>query len=250
VSDPASFREFRRLENYTTAWSSREPVVLRIRELDGGPIWVRPETSDRWVVRDVFIGKFHRPPPEVTPDRARAILDLGSHIGLTIADLAHRFPDAHIVGVEIDPDSAALCRRNIAAFGDRCEIVEGAVWTSPGEAVPYQRRPGELGSRIDVGRADDDAERDVATSVSIDTLVERLAPLRVDYVKMDIEGAERQVLRERTGWAERVASIKVEVHAPYTLAECRRDLERLGFHTTVDPHHGAAVIGIRPAELG
>jgi hypothetical protein len=33
-----------------------------------------------------------------------------------------------------------------------------------------------------------------------------------DYVKMDIEGAERRLARENNGWLQRVGSIKVEVH--------------------------------------
>jgi FkbM family methyltransferase len=245
VSDAASFRRLRRLENYTTAWGEGELVELRLRGLDGTPVWVRPETSDRWVLHDVFLHRYHLPPPEITPDQARAILDLGSHIGLTIAHLAHRYPQARVVGVETDPESAALCRRNIAAFGSRCEIVEGAVWTSDGEAISYRRQRGELGSRVVQADGATDAEPAVARSVSINTLVGQLGPRAIDYVKMDIEGAEERVLRERTEWAERVRSIKVEVHPPYSVEDCRRDLARLGFRASADSRHWASATGIR-----
>ena len=42
----------------------------------------------------------------------------------------------------------------------------------------------------------------------------------VDYAKIDIEGAERELLRDNAGWAERVRTVNVEVHEPYTVEEC------------------------------
>jgi hypothetical protein len=70
-------------------------------------------------------------------------------------------------------------------------------------------------------------------------------PVVVDYVKVDIEGAERELLRTATAWASRVRTIAVEVHAPYTTADCERDLSALGFTTRVDPRHWACVVGVR-----
>jgi DNA primase len=51
----------------------------------------------------------------------------------------------------------------------------------------------------------------------------------VAFVKMDIEGAERAVLRDAAGWAPLVDALSVEVHPPYDLARCRADVEALGF---------------------
>lgn len=78
-------------------------------------------------------------------------------------------------------------------------------------------------------------------------LAEEGADIRVDYVKMDIEGAESEVLRQHTGWADRVDSIKVEVHSPYSVADCLRDLRALGFEARPHQHHWACVEGVRRA---
>ena len=61
----------------------------------------------------------------------------------------------------------------------------------------------------------------------------------VDFAKIDIEGAEIELLRHNAGWAHRVRTMAVEVHAPYTVDECRDDLARAGLR---DPG--------RPASLG
>jgi hypothetical protein len=68
------------------------------------------------------------------------------------------------------------------------------------------------------------------------TLIDRYAGGRdVDYVKLDIEGAERDLLTANTGWAARVRCISVEVHSPYRVEECLRDLAALGFRTSTKP---------------
>ena len=51
-------------------------------------------------------------------------------------------------------------------------------------------------------------------------------------VKMDIEGAERDVLRQNTEWAALVRTILVEIHEPYDVSSCCTDLARLGFEVT------------------
>ena len=78
-------------------------------------------------------------------------------------------------------------------------------------------------------------------------LAEEGRDFRVDYMKMDIEGAESEVLRQHTEWADRVDSIKVDVHPPYSVEDCLRDLRALGFEARPDRQHWACVEGVRQA---
>ena len=45
-----------------------------------------------------------------------------------------------------------------------------------------------------------------------------------------------------SAWQDRARCLKVEVHAPYTVAACRDDLERAGFATEIYKPHRASVI--------
>ena len=45
-----------------------------------------------------------------------------------LADLASRYPQARLLGVETDHDNAVLARRNLAHLADRCILEEAAVW--------------------------------------------------------------------------------------------------------------------------
>jgi FkbM family methyltransferase len=248
AADRQTFRNLGRLHRSTTRWPSDVgTVALRIRGLGGLPLHVRPETSDTIVLRDTFLVKAaHLPPRELEGERLELIFDLGAHIGSTAAHLAVEHPEAKIVAVELDPETAAVCRTNLAAFDGRCILEEGAVWFEDGE-VAFESG----GEDTVASRAVEDGGSGRRPALSLDTLVARHAGAtgRVDYVKMDIEGAEREVLRRNTGWAERVRSIVVEPHPPYSEQECLDDLRALGFRAYVSkaarPPGMPAVSGVR-----
>jgi FkbM family methyltransferase len=153
--------------------------------------------------------------------------------------LAALCPDARIVGVELDGENVRLARRNVARWGDRCKVIVGAAWVRH-EPVRYRRA-----AREECGAALAAVGDREVRGLALEALLAEMGWNSVDYVKMDIEGTERAVLRENTGWASRVRSIKVETHAGYTRAECSADLERLGFTASVDLRHPAAVEGVR-----
>jgi FkbM family methyltransferase len=211
-------------------------VRIRPRALGGAEIWLRRGTSDAAVAEQTFIAGLHMPPNP--PESPSVVCDLGSNIGLTAAHYACLYPQARIIGVEPDPENAALARRNVAPWRDRCTIVECAVWHEDGE-VGFEVRPGdELAGRI---AASADARRVGACSLA--TLLQNEP--RVDLLKVDIEGAEREVLRRNTEWAAKVRTAIVEVHEPYTVDECIEDLRRLGFEASVNPRFWVSVVGTR-----
>lgn len=239
VSDRRSFWMLRRLMRAGPEALGAPRESIRLRPLEGRTVWLRPGTSDATVVWETFVGRFHRPPAALAAEDPLVILDLGANIGLTMADMAVRHPRAKIVGVELDGANAALARENLRPWRDRCELLEAAVW-SEGGTIGYDGEPGnEYGFRV-MGSG---AARS-ATAMSLDTILARVGGA-ADYLKMDIEGAEREVLRSNTSWAGRVRAIKVEAHAPYGVSECVDDLERLGFSVRRDRRHEACAVGIR-----
>jgi FkbM family methyltransferase len=140
--------------------------------------------------------------------------------------------------VELDRDNFRLCERNITVYGDRCKVRWGAAWCWDG-TVRYGGDT-EWGYRVSAD-SDDQLARE-APAFSIDTLLDDLAVDTVDFVKMDIEGAEEHVLRHGGPWCDRVRSMKVEIHAPYSVPTCLNDLGRQGFSCEVDASHPACVI--------
>lgn len=222
-------------------WPEREPVTVHVRPLAGATVELRPHTTDATVVHETFRDMVHPPPPQIVARGVRRIVDLGANIGLTAADNALRFPQARILAVELDPGNAAAARRHIAPWADRIELLQGAVWVEDGE-VAYENALGtEYGFRVSP------AASARTRAFSMDSILSHLDPgERVDYVKMDIEGVEARLLSgPAAAWTERIDSISLQVHGAYTLDDCARDLEALGFAARVDRRRVDYMLGVR-----
>jgi FkbM family methyltransferase len=210
-------------------------VALEVRDWGRRPLYVRPGTTDWETAQVSLIAQVHRPPPALAD--VRTILDLGTNIGATVADLAAAYPNARVLGVELDAANAALAERNVAYWSSRATILQGAVWTEDGE-IAYGGDRGEWAYRVLAAMDDRTRAAELATvpAFSLATLIDRLAPQgKVDYVKMDVEGAERFLLADGDGWSDRVRCLQVEVHLPLDVAECVGMLEALGFEVSADP---------------
>jgi FkbM family methyltransferase len=239
LADGRSVARYLRVES---RWARPEPVAVRVRPLDGAPVWLRPGTTDPIMLRDTFRDCVHPPPPEVAARGVRWIVDLGANAGVTVAHNALRFPAARIVAVELDPGNAEAARVNTRPWADRVEILQGAVWERDGE-VTYEHETGhEYGFRVTGG-----AGGSTTRALSMATILSRIpAGERVDYVKMDIEGVEACLLSgPAADWTARIDSISLQVHDPYTLADCARDLRALGFAARVDPRRMNYIVGVR-----
>lgn len=203
--------------------------------MQGNRCEIRTETSDAAVVYDTFISQYHRPLGLLRDPRL--IVDLGANIGTTAADFAVRYPNAHIVAVEPEPKTAELCRRNVAPWADRITVIEAAVWKETGIvsfAVPDgQHWAGAIGNG------------ESTLAVQAITLDDILDGRDVDYLKIDIEGAEREVIKSAGGWIRRVNMMHIEIHGAYTVEECIADLASHGFAASSDPRREHSVVATR-----
>lgn len=223
-----------------------EHVDLAIRQLKGQKIRIRTRGKDAEVVYYTFLRQFHVPPRNLVPLTAKTVLDLGANIGCTMAHFACLYPQAAIWGVELNAQNATLAQHNTNAWAERCHVIQGAVWHVDGEVqYEYVDDRQDAYSATDVHPEQTAQTTCYAPAFSLNTICsEYLGDREIDYIKMDIEGAERDVLRKNTEWAARVRCIKVELHQ-YEIADCIADLRRLGFEAKPDTNHHRAVLGVR-----
>jgi len=134
---------------------------------------------------------------------APVIIDCGAHVGLAALAFKLRHPRARIRAFEADAAIAALCAENLAAcgYGD-VTVTAAAVWT-------HDRGVGFAASRDDAGHV----ARDGAANVPSVRLADILAQGPVQMLKLDIEGAEFEVLADCRAVLNNVERMIVEVHA-------------------------------------
>lgn len=229
----------------TPQGSRAQPVWVRLRPAGGLPLLVRPGTTDARVIVDTFVGLYHLPPAPL-PERP-TILDLGANAGYTAAHFAALYPDARIIALELDADTAAAARRSLAPLGDRVTILHAAAWDRDG-TVHYGGAEEWGFAASDAPGPDTRAANDhrTAPAISMPTLLDRFGLDRIDYAKVDIEGGEARLLTPGAAWLDVVRSLKVEVHPPAaTMADCRAALTARGFEVRDDARHWSCLVATR-----
>jgi FkbM family methyltransferase len=141
--------------------------------------------------------EYHQDPVHCRAEPGDIVLDCGTCWADTTLYFAHEVgPTGQVIGFEFIPSNLVIARRNLELNPDlaaRIRIVEHPLWSSGGLRLHYL--DGGPGSSV----SDDASSRDnwdgSVDTVTIDETVARLGLPKVDFVKMDIEGAELDSLK-------------------------------------------------------
>ncbi len=86
-------------------------------------------------------------------------------------------------------------------------------------------------------------------TLTLDSILEEAAVEDdVDFLNIDIGGAEKEVLRCGGDWASRVRCLKVELHGNYTVEQATEDVLEFGLVPDVDEKHRACIVAVARAE--
>jgi FkbM family methyltransferase len=180
--------------------------LLRFRDGDATlGLWVG-EFCDLHVIREAFGDQTYRLPDAVQP---HTILDLGANLGASVLWFHRRFPDAEIHAVEPDQRSLRKLRRNVGALPG-VTVYAAAVAAEPGRRPFYEAKRAWSSSLY--GGAAAESRRATVNTLTLPTLVRQcLGRQRVDLLKLDVEGAEWELLA-RWRLAELADVVAGEVH--------------------------------------
>ncbi len=135
------------------------------------------------------------------------ILDCGANIGYTTLHYKRQYPGAQITAFEPDPVFLPLLRRNLERNGaGDVVVVDAAVWTASGQAPWVTER--KDGSRLAATCA---AIPPASTSVRTVDLAAYLDQ-DIDLLKLDVEGAEFDLVPHLGNRLDRVKNVLVEIH--------------------------------------
>lgn len=135
------------------------------------------------------------------------IIDCGAHIGVSVVYFKLAFPNAELVAFEPDENNFSLLSKNVASYGFKnVDLVKKAVWNENG--VISFANEGSMSSRIDA-----------TTGNTHQVPAARLKAFlhkKVDFLKMDIEGAEYAVLKDIAPDLSVVERIFIEYHGSFS----------------------------------
>jgi FkbM family methyltransferase len=131
------------------------------------------------------------------------IIDCGSNIGMSVVYFKKLFPKSHILAFEPDPNLCKYLNQNVRANGlTEIEILPKAVWSS-NTSLPF------LSDGADGGRVSS-----VSNGVCVETvMLNQFLDRDVDFLKIDIEGNELEVLKSCSDSLKNVSKIFLEYHS-------------------------------------
>jgi len=216
-------------------------IQIGIRPLNNRRVSIRRGSIiDRDVIKYVFYNRYHLP---WLPLRADAvILDLGSNIGLTVLDLKVIYPHSIVLGYEMDKNNFDIALSNTRGL-EGCGLFNLAVWKE-NKTVKYDADDYEDAFSVLAKENDPPGKTSIRTvrAITINSIVEQHRLTKIDYVKMDLEGAERYVFLETScEWLGIVQQLGIEIHDHDFCDEIVKVLEARGFTCRKDSAHSCLV---------
>lgn len=145
-----------------------------------------------------------------TSNRAPMIVDCGANVGMSILFFKHYYPGCRIVAFEPDPRVFKLLESNVRGNGfSDVELHNKAVADAPGTLLLSIDPEQPSGVHSTIIAKSDDRHTLTVEAVKLSDFFER-----ADVVKLDIEGAELQVLQElsSSGKLQNVLQLIIEYH--------------------------------------
>ncbi len=160
---------------------------LALWETPKGSFWIPQDSDVFWVLAEQEANIYGSGETGVLP--GDVVLDCGASIGL-FTGKALELGASLVLAIDPHTESLKALRRNFAAEIEQGKVVvvEKGVWDSEG-VLPFDPQTLRVANEGSLGD-----ERLGIQLTTIDKLVDELGLPRVDFIKMDIEGAEQKAL--------------------------------------------------------
>jgi FkbM family methyltransferase len=198
--------------------------------------WAYPDAvSFAYAYEQIFQTKIYK----FRCDHEPVIIDCGANVGISSVYWAKCFPKATIRAVEADPDVFAYLEKNVELNGvaGSVETINKAVWHEKGKISfsPDHADGGGISNCLGKGRMSGRELYEVDT-ITLGSLVE---DREVDLLKVDIEGAECELITREKECLSHVHRLFVEYHSisdeRQRLHELINVLAEAGFRIHIQP---------------
>lgn len=163
-------------------------------------------TSAYWFlhsINEIFVEEVYK---FLSEKREPFIVDCGANIGLSILYFKKLNKNSKILAFEADPRVFKQLEANIAEYKyDDVQLINAAVWDSETKISFFSE--GTVGGRMSVNDDDDRSVVEIPTIRLRDYFL-----TEIDFLKIDIEGAEYQVLKDCADVLVNVKNLFIEYH--------------------------------------
>jgi FkbM family methyltransferase len=168
-------------------------------------IHLRKETADIKLFKQLLIHKEYNFESSVKPE---FIIDAGANIGLSALFFVKAYPDAQIAAIEAEKDNFELLRRNTRNYANIYPINAG-LWFKSTTLEVTDENVGSTGFMV---RETNPANPKGFRALTTQDILKMHNKSHIDIFKIDIEGAEKEILMENTSWIDKTRILIIELH--------------------------------------
>jgi FkbM family methyltransferase len=207
----------------------RKPGILELR--NGCRFEVRPRTTDRAMINEIFIGKSYSQGDSFRIADYDRVLDIGANIGAFAIYAANRAKRGYVCAVEPVSANFSTLERNVKLNQlENVRLVRAAVGGRNGRV-----KIASAGAVSSVIWINENVPTEEVEQVTLESLVSAMGT--VDLMKMDCEGAEFDILLQtEPSVLRKIRRIAMECHnvsKERTSVTLKNYLDAAGFETTV-----------------
>lgn len=193
---------YRRFIFYSILYGSKKRFVARNFNFNGLKLFTNDSLSFIWQYKDIFADESYK---FVTDSINQVIYDCGANIGVSSLYFSKHYPASKIVAFEADPNIAKILRDNLSRNGiNNVELIDKAVWINKdGIEIGLE---GTDGASINSSR-----NKTKVPTIRLKDLIE--IEKSIDLLKIDIEGAEYEVILDCKDSLNQVRNIFIEYHS-------------------------------------
>lgn len=175
-------------------------------------IYLRNNISDKAIFSQVFVEKQYSPYKYTFPE-IETILDAGANIGMASVFFATLFSKAKIIAIEPDKNNFELLQQNTADY-PQVTCLQTALWDK-NEDIKIAN-PDSLAASFMVESAKSGSGQQITLKgTGVATILSNAGWEKFDLLKIDIEGAEKEVFSGDTSWLKGVKLMIIEMHDRY-----------------------------------
>ena len=191
------------------------------------PFHLRLSSTDWLVLEEIF----HQDEYAFVRDAVKSagwVVDLGANVGFSLRYWQTLFPRARVIAMEPEAGNCEICSQNINSAGraDQVTLLQAGVGSVRRKMQMMDVGEGEWAYRTvenQTGRGNP-----VEILPLAEVLKNHARGEKIDLLKCDIEGAERELFADCRDWIGQIDAIVIELHPPYDLDELSMALKKAG----------------------
>jgi len=174
------------------------------------PLYIRSIRADMQSFNNTFIDPYLDKKAYLSD--SKFVIDAGANIGFTAILFANWWPNCKIISIEPDKENYELALKNTVQYPN-ITVINAGLWNKDAKLrIEAGQEDGFVVREVN-GNSQEIKDENLTTGVSIDHLLSTYNISQIDFLKMNIEGSEKEIFSENyKNWLPKTKSMLIELH--------------------------------------